>query len=537
MSRPRQAQEIPIDIPLRGMSTRYPQTKMPSQFSPWIQNLDLEVGCLETPLGVDRRFNAIINYIIAMADHPTDPDSIVHFDNSGSDIKARSYNPFDDTGGSIITGGESNQSSRAITKLGFNNRVFIFQGNAKTAVFDGSTLGEWSVSGPSDYIVGGFAFRERMYVFEDKSKSIWYGSVGGVAGTFTEFPLDSITESNGLIMCGFAFTLSSGLDSQALWAVVLTTGEVIIYSGTYPAAPDWVLVGKTKIAAPVGYQSFVEVNGDVLVITKAGIISIRNLILGGLGSQKVASLTDEIEKYWTFVIQKTIETSAQTEFDPMTSDLALIHGAYHQIKNKLVIFLPYAYIPGTGAGGDYVSAGADISMALIYDFANQGWTVRLFTNIPNTSGRYIVCSFYHANSDLLFLGCDDENDESGLVLWGSDGYQDVNITTADITGRIITAPMVGGGVKDIKSTRLIHSGSKETKSTVAVTMRGNLGAKVSQPTSHAITQDGITDEIYNAGVEARVIQADISVTMDENADRAYQIFDIAPIVEPGGLLG
>ena len=64
-----------------------------------------------------------------------------------------------------------------------------------------------------------------------------------------------------------------------MFAVIMSTGVVILYSGTDPSSADhWALVGIFKIGRPVGNRPLLKFGGDLIVITEDGFVPLLSAI-------------------------------------------------------------------------------------------------------------------------------------------------------------------------------------------------------------------------------------------------------------------
>jgi hypothetical protein len=533
---------VPLQIPYRGMSTRYPLAQMPPEFAPWIENMEVGPGMLESPLGINWEFNAVTNYVGAIAQHPTDRNQVVHLDTYDSVLRLQPYNPFDGTSGSQVTKGATGGQVAQATTLGYNDTVYFFLQGDQPAVYNGTTLANVGFTGPTlADLVGGFAYNEHLFVFEHQSSSVWYPSAPGtVAGAFNEYDLKNVTDDNGVVMCGFAFTLSSGLNSQVLWCLVFDTGEVLTYSGTRPNASDWVQRGHARIAAPLGYQTWVDVNGDVLVFTKQGIVSMRELFTNAQGNIQAASITDEIEKYWVQLCEDIQVGDAPTSYDVRSATLAKINGAYHQIKNKLAVFVPKTLKPRTAGSSRFGYELSDGCMVLIYDFTNRAWTARTFTAIPSGISSSLISSYYHPRSNKLFFGTDDLSDEACWSLWGNTEWVDLYNQAGDesnITPTVISAPIPLPGEKQLKGFQLLQSGHSSATSSTKMRARGNIGEKTTGYCQFGTLGSGVSRNLYNVGLTSEFIQWELQSITGTNADQPFQVLNVTALLEQGGVLG
>lgn len=538
--RAQNTQVLPLQIPYRGMSTRYSLAKMPPEFCQLMENMEVESGVLETPKGANHEFAANTTSVGCIARHPILPWKLFQIDTSQNPITGNTFEPVLDAIGTPISGphGATNQKA---TALGYKDLLYFFLQGGAPLVYNGTTLAAVGFTGPSlSSVVGGTSYREHLYVFEEDSSSVWYApSPGTISGAFLEYPLNLVTRETAKILCLFPFTLASGLDSQTLLCFVMDSGEVLVYSGTRPNTSDWIQRGHTKVAAPLGIQSTIEVNGDQFLMTKQGIVSIRELFTNAQGVAQRASVTGEIEKFWT----KTIETIDALDFAasyslPSAKALNKITGAYHQIKNKLVIFIPRIVRPATTGSGQFGFVDSAGIMALIYDFANSAWTMRTFADIASdTSNDFVLTAYYHDTSNRFFFG---GSSMDAFSLWGASEYVDIynsGGSESNITATIRSAPIAIAGNKSVKGIQITHAGTTSSKSQMSLKLIAELGQRETATVTHGGLITGISKDLYNAGVIADLVQIQTNILMDTDATAAYQIGNISALLEPGGVIG
>lgn len=128
------------------------------------------------------------------------------------------------------------------------------------------------------------SYRERLYISD--GVKIHYGGVGSTTGSTTAFDISALINGNAIGIEEMSSTTGSSLES--LLVVASDKGDVLIFSGANPGAPDWQLVYKFNItispASTSGANSIacelIKVPGDILVSTKTdgGIYSVRQAV-------------------------------------------------------------------------------------------------------------------------------------------------------------------------------------------------------------------------------------------------------------------
>lgn len=436
MSRPRQAQSAPVDIPYRGMSTRYPLAKMPPQFCPWLEGYRLGAGFLESPKGLRYMFAGEAGPVGAFAADPGNAAEIVQFSQAGL-LTARAWNVYSEANGSTDTGG-TGIGARFHT-LAFGDNIIVFQTGAAPNIWDGTNLSAMSFTGPTlASVCGGTSYNRQLYVFTGQSTSVWFrDSIGAITGAFTEYDTNLISKHRGYVMSVFTFTLSSGLDSQHLFGIALDSGEMIVATGFDPAdTATWQVIGRAMVGRPLGYNNYIEKDGDVLLLTTTGIVSVRAMLLGRQEQDEAgAFVTDEIEKYWQQLVRDLDEYQGATTYAPEGALTSYIRGVWHQQENRLYIFTPRRLEPFQSSDGDFgynLVAGTTI---LIYDFNYQGWTVRGFNSVsqvPGNEGSQICAAYYEPRKGDIYIATNAAATNAVWKISGNTRFSD-NISAPSTT--------------------------------------------------------------------------------------------------------
>lgn len=539
--RPEKSSITELAIPSRGFSTRYPLAKMPPEFCAWLCDYEIGAGYLESRKGIQPKILADTNFSVGHCSHPTNPDLVIDVDTYATGVVGY-YNPKTAArgtyGGWTSAGGVSYKARTAA----INKKVFFFFEGQQPAIFDGTNAANTGLTGPTlANVVFGVTFKGHLWVFEHKSQVGWYHpTINGVAGALTSQDFSPYTQENGIIMCAFGFTLSSGLQSQNLFAVVFDSGEVLVYSGDYPAG-TWAQIGSGQIGAPLGYQSIIKANGDVYVLTRNGVTSMRSLFTLGSDGLEQATISTEIEKFWQQAVRDIDATDTATGYDPRMAIISNICGSYHQTKNELVIFFPRFLKPNalTDSEISFALDSEQTSMALCFDLSAKAWRCIKIPDIEALGRAIIISSSYLPRFDLLLFSTNSTMCERAYSLAGSNYYDDdgTGIKTG-ISPELRTSFVKARQNFNCGGVLLTHSGQAATKSAVDINLVTEFGKTASSACSVA-TAAGVSEEFYNVGCESKSFQVVVSFTSptDDSMTQPHQIVDVSLMLEPGGTLG
>jgi hypothetical protein len=163
--------------------------------------------------------------------------------------------------------------------------VYLFVADGANGVrrYAGST-GTWStpsLTGPTAASVSFvMAWKNILWFIEGGTGSAWYLPVGTIAGTATEFQFGNRFQHGGFLVGMYNWTVDGGDGSDDYLAIISSSGDLLVYRGTNPDTifelqGSW-YVGKL----PAGRKIAVEYGGDLLLLSRYGILSMAALLRG-----------------------------------------------------------------------------------------------------------------------------------------------------------------------------------------------------------------------------------------------------------------
>lgn len=158
----------------------------------------------------------------------------------------------------------------------FNGKLGLVNGVDAPQVYDGTTVTAMTVSGPTtvSQLNNILTYKFRTYFTLLNSQSFWYSSLNALGGALTEFPLNNVGSFGGnLIGMQVLATKDGGAGPLDLICFFMSTGEVIIYSGTNPGS-DFVLVGVYKSGRPITPKGIIKYGADIFTVTNEGYIPV-----------------------------------------------------------------------------------------------------------------------------------------------------------------------------------------------------------------------------------------------------------------------
>lgn len=208
-------------------------------------------------------------------------------------------------------------------------------------------------------------FKGRLWFTERDTSTAWYLPPGQVYGTATAFPMGQVFREGGTLVGIWDWTYDGGAGLDDSLVAISTGGDVVIYQGTDPGSSStFSQRGVWQMSRPpAGRRIASTYGGDLLLLSRRGLLPLSQLVLGGESdikytTEKVANLVTTLmadrgqEPYWGVVLQPE--------------------------DNVLMVLTPKAT---TGADLQLVQAGA-----------SKGWFLYRF--LPILSGAVWLGQFY-----------------------------------------------------------------------------------------------------------------------------------------------
>lgn len=269
------------------------------------------------------------------------------------------YTATDITGAVTMTNGATSAAS-------FNNYLFLCNGtNAVIRVDRSPVTSAAAFVGPAgaDATLNQVcSYKKRLYFVQKNSNSIWYGGVGSVTGALTEFDITTTLDIPSNIYFCTNWTLNQGIQNEELFVIVTRLGEVLIYSGDWPAADNWQLIGKTQLPRVLSQRSFCKLGGDIIIYTELGPVRLSDAVRSGALPSEEFQMTRKISKAF-----QSLAIGGASGTVPSTADRALM------VRDDTLPFIyvisqSYIYVMNyqTGAWSIFTTTGTPTAM--VYAF-------------------------------------------------------------------------------------------------------------------------------------------------------------------------
>lgn len=175
------------------------------------------------------------------------------------------------------------------------NKSRAFRSDTSTWVLlDGASVPV--LTGPdSTKITNVSLWKYRLILTEKDSLKFWYGPLNSVGGVFQSFDLGQVFKRGGHLVATFNWTVDAGDGADDRFLALTSEGEIAVYQGTDPSSsPDFQLIGVFFLGKPVGAKPFVQLAGDVGVLTEQGIWPVASALVSSQ-TTRTAAITDRIQ--------------------------------------------------------------------------------------------------------------------------------------------------------------------------------------------------------------------------------------------------
>ena len=232
-----------------------------------------------------------------------------------------------DATSSAATGLASGFSENRWQTAQFDAKLGLVNGTDAPQQFSGTAISAMTINDAASAsglaktnIIGIFIHESRSYLWEDGQSDFWYSALNTLGGTMTKFALSRVGDIKGNLICantwnvaGGAATWGGGGVGVDLAVFVMSSGQAVVYEGDDPGS-DWSLVGVYQIGAPVDVRGTLRIGGDLVILTKAGLVSMTAVLQqkGLIGPQ--GTITNKIDPK---LIKEINDNIAQTGWEAM----------------------------------------------------------------------------------------------------------------------------------------------------------------------------------------------------------------------------
>jgi len=317
--------------------------------------------------------------------------------------------------------------------LYFNKYVYTFgPSTAGGDYYNGSAWASWTWTFPTINPIGGCAFKNRAYFVPRGSATYGYGGIGAITGTVTEVDLAGIILEQSYLSTIAPITIVNNGATLQLLAFAFFSGEVLFYAGSYPDSASWELIGRGKVGKPLSYNSSIDFQGDALLRTRIGLVSLRDVFLSGGQMATTKTVSEEIDPIWISLVNVIIAQGGSTYNEASTGRVKRVFGDWWPSKNRIVISFPIKVVDGNlELGNTY----------FVFDTLRKSWSVHRSFGIGGVQG------LTHFKDNIYISGGDVAAATTYLTVMQKEGgtdFQDDNydaVTSTDYDFEMLTAPI------------------------------------------------------------------------------------------------
>lgn len=275
-----EARALSVTSPVGGWNVRDSKADMPENTASLMDNWFPHEGRVEIRPGYTSYATGFTGNVETLAEYESGANRIfiAAANNSFYNISTAGA-----IGAALATGFSNNRWQWA----NMDGKICFVNGADAPQSYDGTTFGNLTISGTgltTTDIIGVNIFNSRSYFWTTDSQDFWYSAVNALGGACTKFPLSRVGNFGGklLAMGTWSRDAGDGMDDFAVF--LMTSGEVIVYSGTDPAS--FSLLGVYRVGAPVAIRGMTKLGADLLVITKDGYSPLSAVLKTGRLAQK-----------------------------------------------------------------------------------------------------------------------------------------------------------------------------------------------------------------------------------------------------------
>ena len=205
-----------------------------------------------------------------------------------------------------VTGQTSDEYGQVTMAIAGNQFLLAFNGTDPHLVYDGAA---WAVNTPaitgvsSADINQAWVHANRIWMVEKDSQTAWYLPVDSIGGLASDFAVPF--KRGGKLLAGATWSSDSGAGSDDRCVFWSDKGEVAVYGGDYPGGPvGFTLFGVYEMAEPMGRFAYDKVGGDLLFVTRNGIVPLTEVTQKDPAALTTTAITRNIEPDWKLLTEQ-----------------------------------------------------------------------------------------------------------------------------------------------------------------------------------------------------------------------------------------
>lgn len=528
MSLPRTAQPVVTPPPVSGMDQLSPLAAMDPTSATWLLNVDCENQYVKSRPGTSKHSRVTAVVILGMGVYGFGSTQKLFAYVADGTATNKVYDVSTSTPSLVFTCADANADEAVWVP--YNSRgTFVVESLATSsfATYDGSTWANAWVersAGNKITLSPSAWYKSRVYAVYDNL--VYYDTalnkVTGVLNTTTPTQ-DVFTFSKSMsFIC--TFSQSDGVINQEYIAFGNVAGEILVYTGDNPGAANWAIAAKFKTPRPLGYRRgvVIQYQNDALLVTRSGLISMREMFVNGNDAAVQFSLSSKIDEYWATLFANVSEGGGSTYSN--------VCGVWAEKKQKL-----YIMVQGhISESGTYTTEDHTL---LVMNTNTKAWSIykipQIYTGSLQNPGNMVVFNdeVYWASGPAII-----KLDETVFTDYIEDPFATASQQNFDIE---ISGPYQSyGGQNAITKVAGYQPIVDQGLRSLTVKARSDFGLKETLATTPAI-QVGFSKPFCSVGVEGTFFQYVITGktrVSSTNATKALSFYSMNVLFEKGGVL-
>jgi hypothetical protein len=510
-----------IFIPYEGMDLQTPLPLLPPTKAPWIENFVIDGTSIAARNGSriicrlpnpDRDIRALGTYITSLENSIygySKLDNAIYLINLGTAVLA-----------------DTKAFTNTPTFIQFRNYLYLINGSEIGRVYNGSTWANIGFTGPSSasLFINGNSYRSRLYLVENFSSKVWYHPENDrIQGAMNFLDLSSIFIKGGTLLNVYPVSYSDGERTNQYLAFVSSEGEVLFYSGAYPLSPDWSLIHRSQIGIPLNANAYVFYQGDTLLCTDTGLVSLRNL-LGYNGDGSYQTISRPIDKYWIALVNLLKNNGSSS----------VVNCQYLPRTGKIYIFFPNQLLRTNNVFSKTTLAGTQITF--VYDTIANAWTVMT----GSSSNGYMYASCVYANrlftsspgvSSVVELEVEGKYDDQISYSVGANTFTPVN---CEILSSAFIRYGNSGSVQKQSGLTAFYYLNSLTTNPLSLYLVRNFGKISSATIPNGLINQSFNNTFFNVGSIDEYVQYALKLISNATSGNPSAIYSMNALTEPGG---
>lgn len=429
--------------------------------------------------------------------------------------------------GATVTQAFGCDFSRYTFIFGVNNTTTVITGMVSISPTSALTYNPYTFSDVTFVPTNGYAYKSRLYIIGRSDFRLGFTNIGAIAGPVEVQDFADVFTKNGKLVAVRAVSISDNVAAQVFLLLISSSGEVVAYGGSYPNSSDWQIAGRFIISPPRSYDCIIDFEGDALIVTTNGIVSVRDLFLKGSQLAVDESITAAIQNRW-----KQLATSFTPNFSGGTPSMG---GIWDATRNKIIVrFTQYVSYDGV-----VQNVGP---LFLVYDISTKSWVEH--TAGPSFARAAIALCYFNDN---VYYTCDQAasvwikeertNYLDNYVL--NPGGGNTSLATALYPFHLISAPIINSNVAQKIMTAFQFITKTDFNPNIEITLLGNFGNSGEQVTGvvKLPTQGtGVRASLVSVGMNASFVQWQIYYPGNATSPTVgYSLYAISTLYSQGGI--